>query len=441
MRPVDSRDAFLPHVLVNRSVCLDKLGRLDEAVDCQHEALSLSRERGLQFGELVCLENLAATESRRGNFEDAQKVFVEAERLSSDMRNSREGDIRSTIPVLAADHAYLQLEMGKYAAALQLVAFGLRELKGPRGGWTGVLIALEAAEVYGRIGQSQRALKFIQDVYTSELLQSDFLRVRRAIALAGSDRVPFHEQLDTLTTALQLTFTLGTLYQRTRVLIALTALHIEMDERDNADEALQEARTLSKQCSLGALRPRIALLQGKLAENDRNKLRYLVAAHRMAKRLPLPEITAEAGFLIARIKFAGGSTVDAHRYLHKSVQISLNLAGQIPTRARNSYLKIAWRKEAREMLRLVEEQANSEEMVRSADRRGAESYFKAVYELTVALGKADNVNEFTEVLQGSMSRILKRGFIIYLTARDKEESFESQITYDSKVSSPLCQRG
>ncbi len=93
------------------------------------------------------------------------------------------------------------------------------------------------------------------------------------------------------------------------------------------------------------------------------------------------------------------------------------------------------------MLRLVEEQANSEEMVRSADRRGAESYFKAVYELTVALGKADNVNEFTEVLQGSMSRILKRGFIIYLTARDKEESFESQITYDSKVSSPLCQRG
>ena len=428
----DPKDAFLPQVLVNRSVCLDKLGRLNEAVLYQRNALTLSRQRGLLFGELVCLQNQGATETKMGCFQDAQDCFLEAERIGEVIRISREGE-RHSIPTLAADHAFLRLEMGEYDKARKLIMSGYRKLKGPRGSSSAVWLAFEATEVYGTIGQPHRARKAIENVATSELIQSKFLVVRRAISLEWTNEVSGDEQLDSLNTALELTAEMGTLYQRVRVLISLAQLNIQRREWKKAADELSEAQALARKCEFGALRPRIALLKAAVAEDDKSRLRYLTAAYRMAHGLPLPEVEAEARFRIANIKLGGGDFVEAHRYLSDSVRTIFKLANQIPKQGRNRYLNVPWRKEARNMLQQVGEKTRADEEHQATDPKRSATYFKTIYEVSMALGKVSGINDFAEVLRGSMSGTLKRGFAIYLTVRDKDEFYEKKIKVDATV--------
>ena len=232
-------------VLNNRAVCLEHLGQLDGACACQREALDLSRQQGLMAVELQSLANMGAFETKRGEFETAAASFEKAESFGASMNLYREGN-RKNLPLLAADHATLRMETGQYAEARKLFASAFRWLKRDRTSQTAIWVASRQAEFYTRTHEMRLARKAIDSVSTSELLDTDLLKVEQALSEARLPRLPATDRLRLLDRALPITASLGTLYQRCRVLIESGALLVDVGRTEEARSHLSESLRLAR---------------------------------------------------------------------------------------------------------------------------------------------------------------------------------------------------
>ena len=396
-------DVFSASVLNNRAVSLEHLGRLTHACCDQHKALALSRHDGLLVGELQSFANLGAFETKRGNFTKATSYFAAAERFCDTMHFYHEGG-RTNLPLLAADQAVLQMEVGQYALARKSIASATRRLRKDCSSQKAIWVALRAAELYGRTAETPKARDALRRVEKSELFQTDFFRVEQALVLEPAAGTSTHKRHDVLNGALLLTETLGTLYQRCRVLIELATTWIEEGRLKDARACLIQAQKLARRYEYAPLKARIAMLRARATENDRSRGHYLTAAYRLASVLPLPELMAECAFRIAEYHLAQGNRTNARKSLMESISTIETLAARIPTRPRSRYLKFAWRKEAQVMLKDLNRQAPGVDVGPDVNAvHQHQPLFKALYEATASIGAAANVEDFVNAVTTALS--------------------------------------
>ena len=313
-----------PRVLNNRAVCMEHLGQLDAACAYQREALDLSRRQGMLEGELLSLANIGAFETKRGNFELAASSFREAESFCASMNLYRDGD-RKNLPLPAADQAALRMEMGQYAEARKLFVSAFRWLKRDRSSQSAIWAALKRSEFYTRTGEMQLAAPVIDSVSASELFDTDFLKVERALIEAILLRLPEIDRLRLLDAALPLTASLGTLYQRCRVLIESAALLIDAARDEEARTRVAEALKLARRHGYRPLEASALLIKGSVTRKKRARHEYLLQAYRIASDTPLPEIAAESALRIGEHQLELNNLFNAREYLSRSVSLTKSL--------------------------------------------------------------------------------------------------------------------
>ena len=292
-----NRDVFVIS-LNNRAVCLEHMGYLSMACRSQEESLKLARRFGILSAELQSYANLAAFFIKKGDFRIASEFFDQVDRVSSALHYHRVGD-RTNLPLLYADQAALQTELGQYVLAGTLLTAASRRLSKDRSSQKAVWVALRKAELCGHIGNSAGVRAAMDRIKAAELLQTDFFRVEEAL-IARWTKTPAGKRSNLLEAALERTKVQGTLYQRCRVLIALAELGIEQGQLGSAFEHLKKADGLARKHGYRPLRARILLLRGLSSSTADVREQALSEAHQIALELPLPEIAAEAAFRICR---------------------------------------------------------------------------------------------------------------------------------------------
>ena len=422
-------------VLNNRAVCLEHLGQLDGACECQREALDLSRQQGLLAVELQSLANMGAFETKRGEFEIAATSFEKAESFSASMNLYREGN-RKNLPLLAADHATLRMETGQYAEARKLFASAFRWLKRDRTSQTAIWVALRQAEFYTRTHEMRLAAKAIDSVSTSELLDTDLLKVEQALIEARLPRLPATDRLRLLDRALPITASLGTLYQRCRVLIEAGALLVDLGRPEEARAHLSESLRLARQHRYKPFEAKALLLKASATQEKRTRHECLGKAYRIAADTRLPEIAAECALRIGENEFQSKNLPNAREYLSRSVSLGKSLASELPARARNRYLRVPWRQQAMKLLATVEEQLPAPERLTLSKDPRDRALFKVAYETTMSLGAARGVEGFVRAFNGGIKRALKGKVTLVLRARDKIE-FHAEAPLDDSLSKTL----
>ena len=386
-------------VLNNRAVCMEHLGQLDAACAYQSEALDVSRHQGVLEAELQSLANMGAFETKRGKFEIAAASFRGAESFCASMNLYREGD-RRNLPLLAAEHAALRMEMGQYAEARKLFVSAFRWLKRDRTSQSAIWAALKRSEFYTRTGEMELAAPVIDSVSASELFDTDFLKVERALIEAILLRFPEIDRLRLLDDALPLTASLGTLYQRCRVLIESAALLIDTERDEEARTRVAEALRLARRHGYRPLEASALLIKGSVTRKKRVRHECLLQAYRIASDTPLPEIAAESALRIGEHQLELNDLFNAREYLSRSVSLTKSLAGGLPARARNRYLRVPWRRQAMKLLASVENQLPAPGRPTPIKDPQDRPLFKVAYETTMSLGAAKGVEEYVRALNG-----------------------------------------
>ena len=423
-------------VLNNRAVCMEHLGRLDAACADQREALDLSRRQGLLAVELQSLANIGAFETKRGEFEMAATSFREADSFCTSMNLYREGD-RKNLPLLAADHATLRMEMGQYAEARKLFASAFRWLRRDRTSQTAIWVALKQSELYTRTREMQLAARAVDSVCTSELFDSSLLKVEQALIGARLARLPTTDRLRLLDTVLPITASLGTLHQRCRVLIESAALRIDVGRTEEARTHLSESLRLARQHQYKPFEAKALLLKASATQEKRTRHECLQKAYRIASDTPLPEIAAECALRIGEHQLQSNNLFNAREYLSRSVSVNKSLASGLPARTRNRYLRVPWRQQAMKLLSSVEEQLPVPERPTPLRDPRDRPLFKVAYETTMSLGAARGIEELVRALNRGIKRALKCKVTSMLTGRDKIEFHTEEAALDEGLSETL----
>ncbi len=349
----------------------------------------------------------------------------------------REGD-RKNLPLPAADHAALRMEMGQYAEARKLFVSAFRWLKRDRTSQSAIWVALKRSEFYARTGEMQLAAPVIDSVGASELFDTDLMKVERALIEAILLRLPEIDRLRLLDAALPLTASLGTLYQRCRVLIESAALLIDAERDEEARTRVAEALKLARRHGYRPLEASALLLKGSVTRNKRARHECLLQAYRIASDTPLPEIAAESALRIGEHQLESNNLFNAREYLSRSVSLNNSLAAGLPARARNRYLRVPWRQQAMKLLASVENQLPAPERPTSSLKDPHDRpLFKVAYETTMSLGAAKGVEEYVRALNGGIKRALKCKVALMLTARDKIEFHALEAASDDSLSKTL----
>ena len=423
LRAVHRPDTLDTNLLNNIAVCLEHLGKLDEACAYQLKALEVSRRLGRLSAELQSLANLGAFESKRGNFPQASSWFREAEDLCSSINFYRQGD-RTNLPLLAADKASLHMNLGEYSRARKLLSAASRMNGKDRGSLQAIWIAFRKYELYKLTGESKLAERAMESVQTAELLETAFLRVERVILETSTGKFSKRDRLNLLQTALATAESIGTIHQRCRVLVELASNFIEAAETGEAKARLSEAEKLARKYGYRPLEARILLLRGIIAARATNKDFHLRRSHQLATELGLREIAAESAFRLGEHQFGLANLLNAREHLARSVASVEELSNEIPIRFRKRYLDLGWRIEARKMsaaldLQLPPRVDTSEKGLDQGHK--VDRFFKSIYQTTILLGAATSIDDFVRTVNEAVRGTLKCDSVLMLCAREKAE--------------------
>ena len=416
-------DVFAASAANNRAVSFEHLGDLEQANRNQSLALKLSRRAGSLVGEMQSLANLGAFETKRGNFSGATLFFRQARTFYQATHLYRKDD-RSKVLPLMADDTELQISLGEYSKADILISSALRRLRYDATSQKAIWLALQAGEFYAQIGQPARARRALRRVQDSELYRSEFFSVEHALITCRIDGPSEKTRCD-LTKAFETTEKLGTLYQRCRVLVELAEIGIKDGFLKESRNRLLAAQKLATGNQYGLLKPRITFLRAFTTESSATKERFLMKSLRTASNLPLPELVAESLFRIGQHQLENGEIRKAREYLQNSISTTEVLAGNLPIRARQHYLKLHWRNEARSMLDEVDRLIATQAHLQGGYGTGvaeARSLAKSLYTFTMAIGKASNPEELVEQVNTTLARSLKCRVVSCLTINDRLES-------------------
>ena len=438
------QDAYSASAFNNMAICLEHLGDLVGACRYENQALTLARQLGLLFGEILSLANVGAFETKKGDLRKANSFFQEADRFCNALRIYRGGN-RTNHPLLAADQAILQTILGEYVAAQRHVRSSLKRLKSDSTSQNAIWIALKVAEFYCRLGETTKARKALNRVRDSELYQTEFFKVEHVLAMCQIGDTPSSGSLSNLDAALEITQKLGTLYQKCRVLIELAAAHIATKQFRKARAYLIEAQKLANERHYGILRPRVALLRAFATERAKSREHYLDNAYRLASELPFPELVAESSFHLAGHHLGTGDLTKAREYVSTSVRTIDTLTAQVPTGSRKRYLKLKWRVEARAMLAEINNQLQQTDAERTKTTMtppvGPSN--KTLYTTTMAVATAKDSNALADIVSTMLSRALKCRVVVCLTVNEVVEFHATRVSVDEALSrkiSKLCDR-
>jgi len=269
----------------------------------------------------------------------------------------------------------------------------------------------------------------------AESFRFDHLKVERRLIEAQLMDAESANVSERLQEALRLSHNLGTLYQRCEILIALTSVHLELNEREQARDYIKQALDLARENHYGILAAQAQLLSGVASDDSREKQPFLSDALQAASEMGLQELVAEAAYHLGALNLKSGNMVTAREYLIRSTTLTARIAQGVPNRARSKYLAKTWRRDALRAL----DQCNDALPLQTAglfNSSDSDRYFAAIYRFTMATQAATSM----QGLFGSIERILSSSLNRSAAITIKHPAASQMIPIKLKFSPELLSR-
>jgi DNA-binding NtrC family response regulator/serine/threonine protein kinase len=393
--------------LTNRAFCLEHLGNIRGAVVIQNKAFRLAGKAGLLVGQLLCLGNLGAFNTKLGIFAEARKHFVAMKQLLAELGP----DARISYMDVEVEEVLLKYLEGKCSAAIQHLNSSMNSASLPRNNrFQCQLLKLEID------------LSLSLDVKTFDLEQiekegiwsdSPLYAVQLAV-LRSRTKMVLSDALSELNDALQTARTAALLYEVCRLEIEIADRMHESDPAGAKPHA-EEALRISKKNGYRPLQCRALLLRALCSRHDKEKEHYLSLCLKLATDVGIPEIVSESSYHLGVHYESANQASAARECFSNSTRVTSELVEQIPTRFRSAYLARSWRKDAR---RRYEAQLLDQPIRTHAPETDPgfrdHHYFRSLYRISISASSSRTTDEF---LSGLLSAIghAREGVVAMLT--------------------------
>ena len=420
-------------VPINLAYCLENLGDLKTAITYLVTAQKTTLENGNILFHVLTLNNCAAIKTKLGEMLEAKRLFNQSHEEIGRFQGGWNffGQIR--LDSLTCDLASHNLHLGAYrlaAECLKKASVGndlMFEMDR-------VSCNLIRCRFFIEIGLTKKASDLLTRVGQSPIFGTDFFQVERALIEARFPEIQPKDRLERLLQALSLSEKLATLYQECQLLNQISAVHVELSERQKGGQFASRALLLANKNGYKILAAEAVLLSGLACENALERQHFLSDAFQLASEMGLQELIAEAAYYIGILNLESGNTVTAREYLIRSTSITMRLADEVPIAARTKYLAKQWRRDATRWLA----SCNESILLRPATVFSAdgEQYFAAAYQFTMAASVAKSIDGLLSSIEKTLSTSLSRSAVITL----KHPNNSSSIAVRMKITPETTER-
>jgi len=404
-------DADAAGVFNNVAFCFENIGDLKTALKYQLRAREAAICSGNAIAKLVSDNNLAAIRTKLGKAREAAYVLAQTLTDLKTIKTSNVVEKNGLLSTVSADTAVNALHRGDYQLAY-LCMESLRLSLPSVFYMDRMLYEIIRCKVFIEIGLTKKVPELLSKLDASGLLNSDFLRVERALLEARLWEIPIKDRYDGLQHAFALSSKLGTGYQQCEVLIAQATLCLELDEI-GATNCAREALKVARENDYRLLMVRALLVSG-LATTDRlrDKQYFLFDALREASEMGLQELVAESAYHLGIHHLENGNTITAREYLIRSTTLTARLAEGVPLTARSKYLAKQWRRDALSALERCNELIPFN--AAAAFNTDADKYFAAAYRFTTAVGAVNSVEGLLRAVETTLESAFGRCAMVTL---------------------------
>jgi transcriptional regulator with GAF, ATPase, and Fis domain/tetratricopeptide (TPR) repeat protein len=393
--------------LTNRAFCLEHLGNIRGAAVIQNKALRLAGKAGLLVGQLLCLGNLGAFNTKLGNFAEARKYFVTMKRLLTELGPN----FRSSYVGLEVEEALLEFLEGKYSAAIQHLHPAMNSASLLRN--IHFQCQLLNLEIDLSLSLFVKTSKFEQIEKEGVWSDSPLYAVQLAV-LRSRTKMLLGDALSELLGALETARTASLLYEVCRLEIEIADRMHESDPSGATPHA-EEALRISKKNGYRPLQCRALLLRALCSRHDKEKEHYLNHCLKLATSVGIPEIVSESSYHLGVLYESMNQSGVARECFAKSTRVTSELVEQIPARFRSAYLARSWRKDAsrRYETQLLDQPIRVHATETDPGFRD-HHYFRALYRICICASSSRTTDEF---LRGLLPAIgaAREGVVAMLT--------------------------
>jgi len=394
-------------ILTNRAVCLEHLGSIRAAIVLQQKAYRFATKAGHLFARLQCLANLGTFSVKLGEFKDGVRYFDETKQLALEMYRTAGAVSRG----IGAEHAWLNLLEGRYEAALRNLRSALN---------SGRLFKRERLQVQLLECETQMSLGVNIKVSEIEKIASEGswsdspLYVVQLALLRSRTKEESGDALSILEDALETAGKASLLYEVCRLELEIADRLKESDPANGKSHA-QEALRISKKNGYQPLQCRALLLRALCSRHDKEKEHYLGLCLKLATSVGIPEIVSESSYHLGVLCESTNQPAASREYFANSTRVTSEIADQVPTKFRSTYLARPWRKDARR--RYEQNLLDRPIRLHSAEIDPGirdHHYFRALYRISIAASSSRTTEQFLRDLLPAMG-LNREGVVAILT--------------------------
>jgi transcriptional regulator with GAF, ATPase, and Fis domain/serine/threonine protein kinase/tetratricopeptide (TPR) repeat protein len=421
-------------VLNNLVVCLENLGRLQEARKIQLQAQEMAATNGFLPIQLSSLCNLGCIETKLGNMREAEESFNRSHTWLERLRNQEKEIDVASFSVTYSDAALHSMQTGKYGRSARYLC-KLTPSIGSLFEMDRLVAEMVRCEFFLRLGQTSKVRLLLQRLKNSETFNTDFFQVEKALIASRLELTLSETTVSELQRVLAITERLETLYQKCKVLVRLAAVSVGLNQRKNAEAYAKDALQLAETHGYKPLAAEAFLWLGLATESPRDQQLSLTTALQNAAEMGLVELVAEISFHLGAVQMRVENFITAHEYLTKSVSILDDIVATVPPRLRARYLRGSWRREARKLLENCNRFVQSDPYWSAAqDRQGRDDrYFRGAYRFTISSSKGGSAESLSQALLDALAATLLRPVVITLKSRQGPITISVRIQLNDEV--------
>ncbi len=373
-------------ILTNRSVCLEQLGDIRNAIAVQKKGYRFASEAGHLFAQIQCLTNLAIYEAKLGHLEACSSFFIQADKLIAELSKNSGGSNEG----MKAERAQVEFLQGKCEDAIQRLrkATSTANLF-KRQRYQSLLLE---CEILMAIGAGVTAADI--DRITAEGAWTDSPLYFVQEALLRSRIVQETDAISILENALRVAAEGALLYEVCRLELELSVRTVQRDVEESKQHA-ETALRIARKNGYRPLQAKALLRRGIASSHDKEREHFLSQSVKLATEIGISETLSESSYHLGLLLQSARRFTAAREHLSNSTRITSGLVRQLPARYRLKYLSEPWRRDARARLDACVQDLPVGQLSPPIERNsGDQRYFQALYQVTIAASSAATTDDF-----------------------------------------------
>jgi transcriptional regulator with PAS, ATPase and Fis domain len=341
---------------------------------------------------MMIAANLGIVQAKCGSYKEAENNFRTALRLLNKCCTVDKTFPEDLYIFIKYEAALFYTDTGRYHVARRILERSKHTEASTT--WTEMVSAITGCALWLRLGNVKKFRELRGKATQNPLLNNPFFKIDLEMLDLSFSPPPPTKMSESLLRLRGMARESGLRHQQCQIseMLARTlALDNQLSEAQRyADEALR----IANRNGYKPLEARAMISRGLASDVPRDRELWFQKAYKAGQDLGMPEIVAESAYRLGACMLELGNTALARDYLLRSTVITSGLAEQLSIGYRSRYLDEAWRKDARQLLRVCARTATGATYRPQGKDPAEDLFFRALYRISIAASDSTELEAF-----------------------------------------------